>query len=111
LTQTEVLAALARAWSVAMIAVILLGGALALAAIWNGAIFCEALHEALSTNPELPQPADEVPINRHDELCGRGRNEIRLDEAEPITANLALDRIQLGRTCVRWTAFGLGEHP
>jgi hypothetical protein len=66
LTETEVLAALVRAWLAAMIAVVLLCGALALASIWDGAIFCDALHEALTTNPELPQPADEFPINRHD---------------------------------------------
>jgi hypothetical protein len=66
LTETEALAALARAWLAATIAVVLLCGALALAPIWDRAIFLEALREALTTNPELLQPADEVPVDKHD---------------------------------------------
>jgi hypothetical protein len=61
LTETELLAALARAWLVSTIAVSLLCGALALATIWDRTIFFEALHEALTTNPELLQPPEDVP--------------------------------------------------
>lgn len=63
LTDTDVLAALARAWAVATITMVLFCSALALAPMWDGAIFLQGLHEALSTNPELPQPADGVQVD------------------------------------------------
>jgi hypothetical protein len=62
-TETEVLAAIARAWLTTTGAVVLFCGVLALAPIWDRAIFSEALREALTTNPELPQPADEGPVD------------------------------------------------
>jgi hypothetical protein len=65
-TETEVIAALMRAWLVATISIVLFCGALAVASICDRAIFLEALHEALTTNPEFPQPADDVPVDTHD---------------------------------------------
>jgi len=62
-TETELLDALARAWSVATIAVVLLSGALALAPMWDRTIFLQALREALSANPDPLQPADEAPVD------------------------------------------------
>jgi hypothetical protein len=62
-TEAEVLISMARAWLTATSAVVLFCGALALAPIWDRAIFSEALREALTTNPELPQPADEGPVD------------------------------------------------
>lgn len=58
---SDAIAALARAWIVAMIATTLLGVALAIAPLWDRAIFMQALRDALSTDPETAQPADEAP--------------------------------------------------
>jgi hypothetical protein len=62
LTETEIFDALGRAWLVASVAAVLFCGALALTAVWDRAIFFEALHDALTTNPEWPQPPD-VPVD------------------------------------------------
>jgi hypothetical protein len=70
LTEIDVLTALERAWLAATLAAVLFCGALALAAIWDRAIFLEALHEALTRNPEWPQPPDEIP---GDAAAGRGQ--------------------------------------
>ena len=66
LTETEPLVALGRAWLVAMIAIGLFCSALGLARIWDRTIFFEALHEALTSNPELQSP-EEVPVDTPDE--------------------------------------------
>jgi hypothetical protein len=58
---SEALAALARAWLVTTIATVLLLAALAIAPIWDGAIFMQALRDALSGDPQLTQPIDEAP--------------------------------------------------
>lgn len=60
---TEALAALARAWTVTAIATVLLLAALAIAPIWDGAIFTQALRDALSGDPQLMQPVDEAPAD------------------------------------------------
>ena len=58
---TGALAALARAWTVTTIATALLLAALAIAPIWDGAIFMRALRDALSGDPQLTQPIDQAP--------------------------------------------------
>ncbi len=58
---TEALAALARAWTVTTIATVLFLVALAIAPVWDGAIFMQALRDALSGDPQLTQPIDEAP--------------------------------------------------
>ena len=63
LTEAEIFAALERAWLATALAAVLFCGALALAAVWDRAIFFEALHEALTTNPEWPQPSGDVPVD------------------------------------------------
>ena len=60
---TEVLTALARAWQVTTIATALLLATLAIAPIWDRAIFMQALRDALSGDPQLTQPVDEAPAN------------------------------------------------
>jgi hypothetical protein len=60
---SDAIAALARAWIVAMIATTLLGVALAIAPLWDRAIFMQALRDALSTDLETAQPADEAPAD------------------------------------------------
>jgi hypothetical protein len=60
---TEALAALARAWTVTTIATVLFLVALAIAPVWDGAIFMQALRDALSGDPQLMQPIDEVPAD------------------------------------------------
>jgi hypothetical protein len=60
---TEALAALARAWTVTTIATALFLVALAIAPIWDGAIFMQALRDALSGDPQLMQPIDEAPAD------------------------------------------------
>jgi hypothetical protein len=57
----EALIALTRAWVVATIATALLVAALAIAPVWDRAIFTQALRDALSTGPEMAQPADSAP--------------------------------------------------
>jgi hypothetical protein len=68
----EALAALARAWIVAMIATTLLVAALALAPIWDSAVFMQALRDSSSTNPETAPLPDEAPAvsRRVPELLG-----------------------------------------
>jgi hypothetical protein len=63
LTETEIVAALTRAWSVAMIATILLCCALAPSPMRNRATFLQALHEGLTTDPETLQSIDEDEID------------------------------------------------
>ena len=55
-----VLTALARAWTVTIIATTLLFAVLAIAPMWDGAIFRQALRDALRADPELAQPVDEA---------------------------------------------------
>ena len=62
-TETDVLAAMAHAWSVTMVAVVFLYGSLALEPMWDRAIFLKALRQALITDPELLQPAFEVALD------------------------------------------------
>lgn len=50
---TEAMIALARAWSVTTIALTLLLAALALAPLWDPAIFMQALHQALSGDSRM----------------------------------------------------------
>jgi hypothetical protein len=63
LDTTEVLAALARAWTVTTIATALFLVALAMTPVWDGAIFMHALRDALSGDPQLTQPLDEAPAD------------------------------------------------
>ena len=60
---TDALAALAQAWTVTMIATALFLVALAIAPIWDGAIFMQALCDALRGDPQLMQPLDEAPVD------------------------------------------------
>ncbi len=57
---TEVLDALVRAWTVTTIAAALLLAALAVAPVWDGAIFMQALRDALGRDPQLMQPIDKA---------------------------------------------------
>ena len=57
------MAALARAWTVTTIATVLFFVALAIAPIWDGAIFKRALRDSLSGDPQLMQPLNEVPAD------------------------------------------------
>ena len=57
------LAALARAWTVTTIATALLVAALAVAPIWDGAIFLQGLHDSLTGDPQLTMPIDEDPAD------------------------------------------------
>jgi hypothetical protein len=54
------LPALARAWVVTTVATVLLIAALAIAPLWDREIYLRALHDALCTNPEMPQPLDDT---------------------------------------------------
>jgi hypothetical protein len=63
-TRQRTLAALAPAWTVTTIATALFLVALAIAPIWDGAIFVQALRDALSGDPQLMmQPIDEAPAD------------------------------------------------
>jgi hypothetical protein len=55
------LVALARAWTVTTIVAALLLAALAVAPMWDGAIFLQALRDALGRDPQLMQPIEETP--------------------------------------------------
>lgn len=57
------LSALARAWSVTVIATSILLAALAVAPVWDSAIFLAALRDALSGDPQLTQPLDATPAD------------------------------------------------
>ncbi len=59
----QALAALARAWTVTTIATVVFLVTLAIAPIWDGAIFTQALRDALSGDPQLMQPVDEAPAD------------------------------------------------
>lgn len=59
----DALAALVRAWTVTTIAVALLLAALAVAPMWDGAIFMQALRDGLGRDPQLMQPIDETPAD------------------------------------------------
>jgi hypothetical protein len=61
LDTTEALAALARAWMVTTIATVLFLVALAIAPVWDGAIYIQGLRDALSGDPQLMQPINEAP--------------------------------------------------
>ena len=55
---------MARAWSVTAVALTLLLAALALAPMWDRAIFMQALHEALSRDAQRMQSSELQPIPR-----------------------------------------------
>jgi hypothetical protein len=60
---TEALAALARAWTVTTIATVLFLVALAIAPVWDGAIFMQALRDSLSGDPQQTELIDEAPAD------------------------------------------------
>jgi hypothetical protein len=60
LSADEALIALARAWTVTTIVTTLFFAALAVAAVWDRAIFMQAVREALSSDAQLTQPVDEA---------------------------------------------------
>jgi hypothetical protein len=64
---SKILIALMRAWIVVMIATMLLAGALAIAPIWDRAVFMQALRDSLSTDmetaPFFDQPSTDSPIS------------------------------------------------
>jgi hypothetical protein len=60
---TGALAALARAWTVTTIATVLFLVALAIAPVWDGAIYIQGLRDALSGDPQLMQPINEAPAD------------------------------------------------
>lgn len=57
LSGNMILAALAQAWSVTTISVVMLSAAVSLAPMWDRAIFAKSLLEALNTDPEMLQLA------------------------------------------------------
>jgi hypothetical protein len=59
---TDALAALGRAWTTTVFASALFVAALAVAQVWDGAVFRQALHDALSQDPQLAQPTDDFPL-------------------------------------------------
>jgi hypothetical protein len=59
---TLALMALGRAWTTTVLASALFIGALAVAQVWDGAVFLRALHDALSRDPRLEQPIADVPV-------------------------------------------------
>ena len=59
---TEMLAALVYAWTVTVFASALLVGAVAVARVWDGAVFRHALLGTLSRDPGSLQPFDDFPI-------------------------------------------------
>jgi hypothetical protein len=59
----EALTALTRAWTVTTIAAALFLAALAVAPMWDSAIFLHALRDALGRDPQLAQPIDETPAD------------------------------------------------
>jgi hypothetical protein len=67
------LIALARAWLVTTVACTLLLVALAIAPMWDRTIFMQALREALSTDPQLTQPADEATADPRQAAVSLGR--------------------------------------
>ena len=54
---TDILTALARAWSVTSISVVMLSVAVCLAPMWDRATFVKSLIEALNSDPEMLQLA------------------------------------------------------
>jgi hypothetical protein len=60
---TEALAALARAWTVTTIATVLFLVAIAIAPVWDGAIYIQGLRDALSGDPQLMQPINKAPAD------------------------------------------------
>jgi hypothetical protein len=60
---TEALAALVRAWTVTTIATVLFLVALAIAPVWDGAIFMQGLRDSLSGDTQLMQPINEAPAD------------------------------------------------
>lgn len=65
----EILTALARAWAVTTISTALLSAAVAIAPMWDTAIFMQALDEAATSDPSFGRPADMVTT---DALIGGG---------------------------------------
>jgi hypothetical protein len=71
LAGTDSLAALAQAWSVTTIAVIVLCVTVSLAPMWDRAIFLKSLLDALNTDPEMLQLAYPVPDDAPASLASR----------------------------------------
>jgi hypothetical protein len=61
--RADALSALARAWTVTVIASSVLFAALALAPVWDRAIFLQGLRDALSGDPQLTEPVDAAPAD------------------------------------------------
>jgi hypothetical protein len=62
-TTNEALSALTRAWVVAVIATMLLAAALAVAPLWDRAVYMQALRDSLNTDPQMMQPVDMAPAD------------------------------------------------
>ncbi|MGA8757220.1 MAG: hypothetical protein WB611_13005 [Stellaceae bacterium] len=56
-----------RAWTLTTIAAALLLAALAVAPMWDGAIFVKALRDALGRDPQLMQPIEEISADEQGE--------------------------------------------
>lgn len=61
---SEILTALGWAWTTTVFASTLFVAALAVAQVWDGAVFRLALRDALSRDPQLAQPSDDFPLAR-----------------------------------------------
>ncbi len=61
--ESQTFIALARAWMVTMIATVLLCIALAIAPVWDRAIYMDGLRDALSRDPQLVQSSDGTGAN------------------------------------------------
>jgi hypothetical protein len=59
---TEALTALERAWTTTVFASLFFVAALAVSQVWDGAVFRQALRDALSQDPQLAQPTDDFPV-------------------------------------------------
>ncbi len=59
---SDALTALAQAWTTTVFASALFLSALALSQLWDGAVFRQALRDALNGDPQLAQPIDGFPI-------------------------------------------------
>ncbi len=71
LDASEIFIALARAWMVTIIATALLCIALAVAQVWDRAIYMDGLRDALSRDPQMAQPLDGMWTNElHPSLPG-----------------------------------------
>jgi len=78
----SVLVALARAWSVTTLSVILLSAAISLAPMWDRAIFVKSLFEALNTDPEMLQLAFAVTEAAPADQAGRAPGSLNDSDRE-----------------------------